>query len=166
MELDITKMQNHQAARYFAESMNRGARQIIQGTFIGETGAWAHNGWLKLLTQFRTFSIVAIDKQWNRRVGTEGWMKACGLLLGTMSFAAPIVDAFGALSGVVLEESSRRFATHPLDPVLDRTVRPVWRRIHHLALRLRPIQQGRLVIYLLYVMSALLVLLAWLAIAG
>lgn len=93
-------MQNHQAARYFAESVNRGARQIIQGTFIGQTGAWAHNGWLKPLTQFRTFSIVAIDKQWDRRVGTEGGMKACGLLLGTTSFAAPIVTIRAGLASI------------------------------------------------------------------
>jgi formate hydrogenlyase subunit 3/multisubunit Na+/H+ antiporter MnhD subunit len=82
------------------------------------------------------------------------------------SFAAPIVHSFGALSGVVVEESPGHFATHPVDPVLDGAVRPAWRRIHALALRLRPIQQGRLVMYLLYVMSALLVLLAWLALAG
>jgi hypothetical protein len=90
VEFDITKMENRQAADAFVQAVHRGTQHIIQGTFIGETGKWAHHGLLKLLTQFKTFSLIAIDKQWNRQVGNHGTAAALGMLLGTMSFAAPI----------------------------------------------------------------------------
>jgi hypothetical protein len=87
---DITKIENGTAADEFVTAVHRGTQQIIQGHFIGETGKWAHSSLLKLMTQFRTFSLVAIDKQWNRQVGNHGTAKALGMLLGTMSIAAPI----------------------------------------------------------------------------
>lgn len=90
VEFDITKMENQQAADAMVQAVHRGTRQIIQGAFIGETGKWAHSGFLRLLTQFRTFSLIAIDKQWNRQVGNHGTAAALGMLIGTMSFAAPI----------------------------------------------------------------------------
>jgi hypothetical protein len=90
VEFDITKLQDRAAADAFVQAVHRGTQQIIQGSFIGETGKWAHSGLLKLMMQFRTFSLIAIDKQWNRQVGNHGTAKALGLLLGTMSFAAPI----------------------------------------------------------------------------
>ncbi len=82
------------------------------------------------------------------------------------SFAAPLLSAFGGWSGVHAERTATSFATHPVDLVLDRFVAPVWRRIQRWALILRPIQQGRLHVYLLYVMAALLALLGYVAIAG
>lgn len=90
VEFDITKMENREAADAFVQAVHRGTRQIIQGTFIGETGKWAHSSLLKLMLQFKTFSLIAIDKQWNRQVGNHGTAAALGLLLGTMSLAAPI----------------------------------------------------------------------------
>jgi hypothetical protein len=90
VEFDITKMENRRAADAFVQSVHRGTKQIIQGTFIGETGKWAHNDVLKMLTQFRTFSLVAIEKQWNRQAGNYGTATALGILLGTMTLAAPI----------------------------------------------------------------------------
>jgi hypothetical protein len=53
--------------------------------------------------------------------------------------------------------------THAVDLVLDAVALPLWRRVRRAALRLRGIQQGRLHLYLLYVMAALLVLLGYLA---
>ena len=100
VEFDITKLENRQAADAFVQAVHRGTRQIIQGAFIGETGKWAHSGFLKLLTQFRTFSLIAIDKQWNRQVGNHGIAAALGILLGTMSFAAPIVMIRAGLQSI------------------------------------------------------------------
>jgi hydrogenase-4 component B len=79
------------------------------------------------------------------------------------SFASPLLSVFGALSGVHVERTSTSLHTHPKDLVLDGVARPLWDRLRHAALRLRGIQQGRLHLYLLYVMAALLVLLAYLA---
>lgn len=92
-QFDITKMENKDAADAFVQAVHRGAAQIIQGTFIGETGKWAHSGWLRLMTQFRTFSLVAVEKQWARTRANFGVAKALGMLMGSMSVAAPIYMA-------------------------------------------------------------------------
>lgn len=70
--------------------INRGSNQIIQNTYIGETGKWAHDGFLKLLLQFRTFSLTAVEKQWGRNLRNYGALKSMMFLMGAMSFAAPI----------------------------------------------------------------------------
>lgn len=81
------------------------------------------------------------------------------------SFAAPLLSTFGRISGVVEHRTAGTYHSHSLDLVLDRLALPAWEHVHRAALRLRPIQQGRLYVYLLYVMVALLVLLAYLALA-
>jgi hydrogenase-4 component B len=81
------------------------------------------------------------------------------------SFADPLLSTFGRIGGVVEKRTPSSYSSHALDLVLDRLVLPAWDRVHRTALRLRPIQQGRLYVYLLYVMVALLVLLAYLALA-
>lgn len=88
--LDLTKAIDHAAAAEFVQAVHRGGRQIIQGTFIGETGKWAHNDLLRLLTQFRTFTLTSMEKQWTRQRVDVGTAKAFGLLMGQMSFALPI----------------------------------------------------------------------------
>jgi len=87
--LDVSEM-DPQITHRFATAVNRGAKQIIQGNYIGETGYWAHHDLIKLLTQFRTFSLTAMEKQWARVSATKGTVKALGYLLGMMSFALPI----------------------------------------------------------------------------
>ncbi len=81
------------------------------------------------------------------------------------SFAASLLSTFGRASGVVEHRTANTYHSHPLDIVLDRLALPAWDYVHRAALSLRPIQQGRLYVYLLYVMVALLVLLAYLALA-
>jgi NADH:ubiquinone oxidoreductase subunit 5 (subunit L)/multisubunit Na+/H+ antiporter MnhA subunit len=78
------------------------------------------------------------------------------------SFAAPLVAIFGRFSGTRVERSAEALHTQPFDLVLDGFVFPLGRALHRAALRLRPIQQGRLHVYLLYVLAALLVLLGYL----
>jgi formate hydrogenlyase subunit 3/multisubunit Na+/H+ antiporter MnhD subunit len=79
------------------------------------------------------------------------------------SFASPLLSVFGRLSGVRVERSAASLHTQPADLVLDGLALPLWHTLHGAALRLRAIQQGRLHLYLLYVLAALLVLLAYLA---
>lgn len=74
----------------FRDAVERGAGQIIQRTYTGETGAWAHNDFLKLLFQFRTFSLTSIEKQWGRNQRNYGAIKSFAALMGAMSFALPI----------------------------------------------------------------------------
>jgi hypothetical protein len=103
-----------------------------------------------------------------RRVETWG----CGYPLPSArmqytasSFAAPLLSTFGRMSGVVEHRSAGAFHTEPVDLVLDRSAIPAWHWVRRTALRLRPIQQGRLYAYLIYVMVALVVLLAYLALS-
>lgn len=95
---DITKMKDTQAAAEFVQAVHRGTNQIIQGTFIGETGKWAHSGFLRLLTQFRAFGIASVEKQWGRQVGNHGTAAALGMILGSMAIAAPVYMAKVALN--------------------------------------------------------------------
>lgn len=97
---DITKATDIQAADQFVQAVHRGTSQIIQGTFIGETGKWAHSGVLKLMTQFRSFGITSVEKQWSRQVGNHGPAAALGILLGSMSIAAPIYIARTQLAAI------------------------------------------------------------------
>jgi len=99
-KFDITKATDKEAAAAFVQAVHRGAGQIIQGTFIGETGKWAHSGWLRLLTQFRTFSITSVEKQWARNRNNYGLASAVGMLMGSMSIAAPVYMARQAVYSI------------------------------------------------------------------
>jgi len=79
------------------------------------------------------------------------------------SFAAPLLSVFGPLSGVRVERSAGVVRTHPVDLVLDGLALPLWSSLQRAVERLRALQQGRLHLYLLYVMGALLVMLSYLA---
>lgn len=91
--LDLTKATDPDAVAEYVQAVHRGSKQIIQGTYIGETGKWAHDDLLRILTQFRTFSITSMEKQWTRQRNDLGTIKAMGLLLGSMGFAIPIQAA-------------------------------------------------------------------------
>lgn len=90
VELDLTKAQDMEAVAAYVAGVNRGAAQIIQGSFVGESGKWAHNGLLRILTQFRTFSLLSMEKQWTRQRVDHGTAKAFGLLIGQLSWALPL----------------------------------------------------------------------------
>jgi hypothetical protein len=90
---DLMKARDGAAANDFAQAVSRGVSQIIQGNFIGEQGKWAHSGYLKMLTQFRSFSILSVEKQWARQRNNQGTAKALGILVGSMSIAVPVYMA-------------------------------------------------------------------------
>jgi formate hydrogenlyase subunit 3/multisubunit Na+/H+ antiporter MnhD subunit len=109
-------------------------------------------------------------RRWATR-SVETW--ACGydapnarMQYTASSFAAPLLSAFGRLSGVRTHRGPRELHTHAFDLVLDGVALPLWAALRRAALRLRPLQQGRLHAYLIYVMVALLALLTYLALAG
>ena len=93
VEFDVTRMTDLDMQEELIQSVHRGVSQIIQGTFIGETGKWAHDGYLKVLTQFRTFSITSMEKQWARQRNSRGTAQALGVLLGSMSVVVPVYVA-------------------------------------------------------------------------
>lgn len=91
-KLDITQT-DAEVAREFAQVVWRGVNQIIQGTFPGERNRWATDAHMRLLTQFRTFSLTAVEKQWGRMAGNVGAYKAAGILIGSMCAVLPIYAA-------------------------------------------------------------------------
>lgn len=93
VELDVTRATDLDAAREFTQAVHRGVSQIIQGTFIGERSQWATDAHMRLLTQFRSFGLLAIEKQYGRQVGNVGEMKTLGILLGSMCAVLPIYAA-------------------------------------------------------------------------
>lgn len=111
-----------QLTHRFATAVNRGAKQIIQGSFIGETGYWAHSDLLKLLTQFRTFSLTSMEKQWVRMRGTKGTVKAAGYLLGMMSFALPIHLARVHVAALGREDGEEYIERQTSLPALTRSL--------------------------------------------
>jgi hypothetical protein len=82
------------------------------------------------------------------------------------SFAAPLVSAYQPISGVRVQRGPSSFHSHPIDLVLDGGVLPLWHGLRWAAERLRPIQQGRLALYLLYVVATVVLLLLVLAYPG
>jgi GNAT superfamily N-acetyltransferase len=96
-----------QAMLAFRDIVWRGASQIIQREFPGETGKWAHSGLLKVLFQFRTFSLVAHQKQLGRNMAVHGTSKALAYILGAASIAVPVHLARVALRASLLPESER-----------------------------------------------------------
>ena len=98
--------------RDFAQVIERGASQIIQKTYIGETGPWAHDEFLKFLFTFRTFGITSIEKQFGRNMtkfggGAEAGVKTFAIMLGSMAFALPIHMARLQAQSLGMSEAER-----------------------------------------------------------
>lgn len=99
-DFDITKASDKKAAEEMTQAIHRGVGQIIQNAFIGERGAWAHDGVMRLMTQFRTFGLTSVEKQWARQTGNVGTAKAFGMLIGSLSMAAPVYMARTYLASI------------------------------------------------------------------
>jgi hypothetical protein len=56
------------------------------------------------MTQFRTFSLTSVEKQWARQVGNVGTAKTLGMMLGAMSIAAPLYMARTYLASIGRED--------------------------------------------------------------
>lgn len=110
VDLDLTKATDPVAVKEYIQAVHRGAAQIIQTTFVGETGKWAHNSFLRMLTQFRSFGMISVEKQFNRQAGVHGAAKAMGFILGAMSFAVPIQLARLHASTIGMSRSKREEA--------------------------------------------------------
>ena len=120
--LDLTKGTDHAAIGEFVQAIHRGGKQIIQGTYIGETGAWAHNDLLRMLVQFRSFSITSMEKQWTRQRVDVGTAKAFGLLMGQMAFALPIHLSRVAINATGREDKEDYLETQLHPAMLARAV--------------------------------------------
>jgi hypothetical protein len=118
IEFDNMAWDSPEDALRFMASVQRGASQIIQEAYIGETGKWAHDGWLKLMTQFRSYGLTAVQKQFRRQQFTHGTFKVAGLMMGAMSVAIPIHLARLQLRALAMPEADR-------EEFMDRNMAPM-----------------------------------------
>lgn len=120
--LDLSKASDPAAVAEYVQAVHRGGRQIIQGTYIGETGAWAHNDLLRLLVQFRSFSLTSMEKQWTRQRVDVGTAKAFGILAGQMAFALPIHLARVSINATGRDDKEKYLETQLHPAMLARAV--------------------------------------------
>ena len=99
-QLNLYEFDDPMAARVLAAVTERGAAQIVQRTFVGETGTWIHKDHVRILTQFRDYPLIAMQKQWRRQAFTHGTWRAAGLVLGAASVVLPWYMARLAVQGI------------------------------------------------------------------
>ncbi|QVR48643.1 transglycosylase [Stenotrophomonas phage BUCT609] len=117
-KLDPDDIVGRKAVIEFRDAVMRGTNQIMNKEFAGEVGKWAHNGWLKMLFQFRTFSMVAQQKSFNRILHTQGAAKLTGLLIGGMAVGVPMHMARVALRASMLpDDQKEEFLDKQLHPM-------------------------------------------------
>lgn len=101
---DLTRIPDANQREAIAQAVWRGTNQIIQGTFIGERGLWAHDNMLKLFTQFRTFSLTAMEKQTSRHLRVHGAYSLFGKIAASMAVAIPLYMARTYLASIGRED--------------------------------------------------------------
>ena len=105
------------------------------------------------------------------RIASPTWGCAYARATGRMqytasSYASPLLAAFGSVSGIRQVRTRTAFHTRAIEPILDLLGRPLWSRVVAAAVRLRPLQAGRMRSYLVYAILCLLGLLVYLRFAG
>ena len=155
-----------------AESIAGASRETLQPTL----GPVVRAAWGISLVSGGVVLLLTVGWAWRRAlerrrppVWSETW--ACGfggrgptprVQYTAASFAAPLLQAFGRAAGIRTERTPAAFHTHPVDLVLEGAVLPAWRQVWRVAEAIRPVQQGRLHTYLLYIVGVLLGLLLYL----
>lgn len=104
-----------EAMDILGKAVTRGTRQIIQGTFIGERGRWAHSELLKALFQFRTFPLVAMEKQLAHGMMAYGALATAGMIASGMAFAVPIY-ALRVAANSMGRENAEEYREKMLEP--------------------------------------------------
>ena len=112
---DITKVSNTKAASQFIAAVHRGSRQIIQGSFVGEKHRWQHSAIGRIATQFRTFPLVAMEKQLGRQRATHGAATVLGMVLAAFPFVATI-QAARVLAGSIGRDDADAYIEKRLSP--------------------------------------------------
>ncbi len=153
---------------------------LVSGTPLTSLWTNAADPAVLIATWFSLGLAVALGVVWmargrraGRRMGAtvETWGCAFASPTARMqytgsSFAAPLLTAYRGVAGVRTERTALALVTHAADPMLDGVVVPAWHGIERLARRMRPLQRGRLSLYLLYVVAALVAVLAYLMLVG
>lgn len=86
---DISKLEPADADT-FSQAIYRSARQIIQGGYAGETGAWVHSDIGRAMGQFKSFAILSLEKQQLRQWSNMGPLRFTLTFAATMAACLPI----------------------------------------------------------------------------
>jgi hypothetical protein len=78
------------------------------------------------------------------------------------SFGSPILMAFPLPTSPARTRLPRQYGANPSDRIMRNIARPLWNQIQALALAVRPLQQGRVTMYLQYMIWTVLLLLGFL----
>lgn len=106
--LDISKAERPDVMAEFVQGVQRGAKQVIQGSFRGE-GMKSQTTMLgQLLTQFRNFSFLAMEKQWARTAGTVGIPVATAMMAGQMLLSIPVHLARVHLNAAGMNDTKKK----------------------------------------------------------
>lgn len=115
-DLKKTTMSPQQLDAY-VQAVYRGASQGIQKGYVGEHNKWVHSSIMKLMTQFRSHPILAMEKQWGRNIAVHGAYGALGIIMGAMAFALPIHLARIQLRMVGMsKEDAEKYAEQNMTP--------------------------------------------------
>lgn len=98
--LDMPKASDPALMGDYIATINRGAGQLIQDTFIGEKGKWQHSNLGKVMTQFRSFPITAMEKQWGRMRGMHGAPAALGIIMAAAPLGFAMYAARTAINAI------------------------------------------------------------------
>ena len=90
---DVTKFADAAAGSEFVAAVHRGVGQLIQEAMPGEVLGVQHSSIGKVLTQFRTYPLVAMEKQWGRQRAMHG---AAGVLARATAVAPLALLVHGA----------------------------------------------------------------------
>ena len=105
------------AADEFNTAIWRASKQMIQGTFAGESGAWIHSDVARVMLQMKTFAINSIEKQQIRFWHNHGALNFAMTFLATASAALPIHLARVAWNAQGRSEQERReYIDRALEP--------------------------------------------------
>lgn len=102
----------------FYHAVQRGANQMIQGEFVGETGEWASKPLMRFMMKFRTFSLIAHQKQLGRVSNLYGPGAAAAMTIGAMGMAVPLYAARVLSASALMSPDEReKYLKQRLNPL-------------------------------------------------
>lgn len=90
VNIHLDKAKDIEARGQLVQAITVGSRQIILGTFVGESGKYVHDSLAKLITQFRDYSIKADSKMRSRNYQAYGGLYFAQLVAWSAAVAVPL----------------------------------------------------------------------------
>lgn len=109
-DLNLNNASSMDVVDDLSQRVMRGVGQTVQREFVGEKSYWSHFAVGKLVTQFRSMAITAMEKQVWRLNATVGTAKFSMMVLGAATFAIPIHLAKVQLLSLEYEAGEERQA--------------------------------------------------------